>query len=193
VGGPDAALVARLKARDANAFEVAVRQYGGRMLTVARRLLADENDAQDAVQSAFVAMFRSIDRFEGNSQLGTWLHRIAVNSALMALRSRRRRHECPIEPLLPSFEADGHRRDTRPAWSLPAPEDTERAELRETVRRKVAELPEQFRIVLVLRDIEGLDTDETAQVLDIKPGAVKTRLHRARMALRTLLESEFLS
>lgn len=92
---------------------------------------------------------------------------------------------------MPAFEADGHRRNIRPAWTASSEQILERAELRALVRRKIDELPQDYRNVLLLRDIEGFDTDAAAQALGIRPGAVKTRLHRARMALRELLDVEF--
>jgi RNA polymerase sigma-70 factor (ECF subfamily) len=187
----DAALVARLAAGDAAAFTDLVRTYGPRLLAVARRFLPHDADAADALQDAFVAAFRAIGRFEGNAALGTWLHRITVNAALMKLRTRRRRPETSIEALLPSFRPDGHRDVRREAWRDSPEELASRGETRDVVRNAISRLPEDYRIVLLLRDIEGLDTDETAAVLGIQAGAVKTRLHRARMALRETLETEF--
>jgi RNA polymerase sigma-70 factor (ECF subfamily) len=187
----DFALLQRLHSRDQRAYADLMLKYGGRMLAVAQRLLRNEQDAQDAVQDAFLSAFRSLDQFTGQSQLGTWLHRIVVNAALMKIRSRKRRDECSIEEMLPAFEHDGHRRNPRPAWRDAGDEILERREVRLFVRKKIDQLPEDYRTVLMLRDIEELDTDETANVLGISPGAVKTRLHRARMALRELLDREF--
>jgi RNA polymerase sigma-70 factor (ECF subfamily) len=188
----EAALLRRLQAGDAAAYETLVRRFSPRMLAVARRLLRNEDDARDALQEALLSAFKAIGRFEGHAQLGTWLHRIVVNAALMKLRSLRRCAEvaCPIEDLLPDYTADGHRRHPRPAWQAPAASLLEQREVRAMVRRKIGMLPEEYRNVLMLRDIEELDTAETATCLGITPGAVKTRLHRARMALRELLEME---
>jgi RNA polymerase sigma-70 factor (ECF subfamily) len=189
-GGPETALVERLRRGDGTAFEELLRTHGARLLAVARRLLGNEEDARDAVQDAFLSAFRSIDRFDGQATLGTWLHRIAVNAALTKLRSRRRHPEKPIDELLPTFQEDGHQ--VRPPREWPDPSAAlQRHETRESVRRHIAELPEDYRAVLLLRDIEGLDTEETARMLGLNAGAVKTRLHRARQALRTLLEPEF--
>lgn len=183
-------LLARLRAGEDTAFDELVRQTGGRLLAVARRMLRRDEDAQDAVQEAFLSAFKSLDRFDGRSQLGTWLHRITVNACLMKLRSQRRRggKERSIDSLLPQFLEDGHQRsDSRP-WKPSEQSGIEQSELRDLVRSKIDELPETFRVVLLLRDIEELDTEETAQVLGLSPAAVKTRLHRARQALRTLLD-----
>lgn len=103
----EGALLAGLRNGDDSAFESLVRRQGGRMLSVARRMVGNEEDARDVVQEAFVSAFRALPRFNGDAQLGTWLHRIVVNTALMRLRSRRRRPEEPIESLLPSFRRMG--------------------------------------------------------------------------------------
>ena len=186
----EATLLAGLRGGDEAAFAKLVGRYSARLLAVTRRLLNQEQDAQDAVQDAFLSAFRGLANFDGNSSLATWLHRIAVNAALMKLRSQRRKPEQPIDGLLPTYYDDGHRRDPGPAWKALA-SDAERAETRELVRRCIAQLPDSFRVVLVLRDIEQLDTAAVAEHLGIEAGAVKTRLHRARQALRTLLDPHF--
>jgi len=183
-------LVERLRHGDGPAFEELLRTHSGRLLAVTRRLLNNEEDARDAVQDAFLSAFRAIDRFDGQASLGTWLHRIAVNAALTRLRTRRRHPEKRIEELLPTFQDDGHQ--TRPVRDWPDPSAAlQSEEAREAVRRHIEELPADYRTVLLLRDIEGLDTEDTARMLGLTVGAVKTRLHRARQALRTLLESDF--
>ena len=186
----ETALLAGLRAGHDAAYEQLVRHYGGRLLATAQRLLGNEQDAGDALQEAYISAFKSIEQFEGNCRLSTWLHRIVVNAALMKLRSRSKRGEQSIDDLLPTYLDDGHRRSPRQAWSSPPESMLEREETRQTVRRCIASLPDDYRTVLLLRDIEELDTEETAQVLGIRPGAVKTRLHRARQALQTVLEQE---
>lgn len=181
-------LLERLRRGEDDAYEELVRVHGGRMLSVAKRMLRNEEDARDAVQDAFLSAFRAVDRFEGGSQLGTWLHRIVVNAALMKLRTRRRKPEEPLDPLLPRFLEDGHMERPARAWARPADEALASKETRRMVLDRIAELPETYRTILLLRDVEGLDTDETATALGITPGAVKTRLHRARLALRELLD-----
>jgi RNA polymerase sigma-70 factor (ECF subfamily) len=187
----DAALLAGLRANDAAASEALVRQFGGRLLAVALRLLGNESDARDALQDAFISAFQSIHRFTGGSALGTWLHRITVNAALMRLRTKRRRPETSIESLLPAFLDDGHHADPPPAWRSPEPEAVDQAETRALVRGKIDELPAGYRDIILLRDIEGLDTEETARLLGLSENAAKTRLHRARQALRTLLDPHY--
>jgi RNA polymerase sigma-70 factor, ECF subfamily len=184
----DPQLLARLRAGEEQAYEELVRRYGGRLLAVARRFLPVEEDARDAVQDAFLAAFRSIDRFEGHSLLSTWLHRIVVNASLMRLRTRRRKPEQSIEDLLPGYLEDGHLERPASPWRTDELDPAERNELRALVLERIHSLPDGHRNVILLRDIEGLDTEETAEVLGISAGAVKTRLHRARQALRELLE-----
>jgi RNA polymerase sigma-70 factor (ECF subfamily) len=190
-GIDDAALVARLRAGDDEAFELVVRTYSGRLLAVTRRILVSDEDARDALQDAFLSAFRSLDRFEGGSLLSTWLHRIAVNAALMKVRTRRRRPEESIESLLPVFREDGHHQESVASWTEPADVAMARAESRALVRQCIDQLPDSYRTVLLLRDIEEMDTAEAAQALGISANAVKIRLHRARQALRTLLAPHF--
>ncbi|HLF55736.1 MAG TPA: sigma-70 family RNA polymerase sigma factor, partial [Thermoanaerobaculia bacterium] len=125
---------------------------------------------------------------EGQSRISTWLHRIVVNAALMRIRSRKARPEETIEPLLPTFLDDGHSTVFFHPWQESADEMLVRAETLARVRAAIDRLPEAYRTVLLLRDIEELDTAEVAEMLGVTPNAVKIRLHRARQALRTLLD-----
>ena len=184
----DAALIAGLQAGDADAFETLVRRYMHVLLRVARRILRSEEDARDAVQDAFISAFKSIRNFASNSQLGTWLHRIAINSALMKLRTQRRRGEEDINDYLPRFQEDGHQVEPSVPWNETAEDVLQRAELRDLVRESIDKLPESYRTVLLLRDIEELSTEETAKMLGINTNTVKVRLHRARQALRAILD-----
>jgi len=187
----EASLVARLRAGDDQAFAALVRDNAGRMLAVARRMLRSEEDARDALQDAFLQAFRGVGRFEGGARLSTWLHRIVINACLMKLRTRARKPEQSIEELLPTFHADGHRVDPEPAWRSEPTDPVEQRESRALVRASIERLPDLYRNVILLRDIEGLSTEETANLLDVKVDTVKVRLHRARQALRTLLAPHF--
>lgn len=187
----EATLLAGLRAGDEQAFEILVRTHGGRMLAVARRFVRNEEDAQDIVQSSYLSAFRSVGQFEGQCLIGTWLHRIVVNTALMKLRSRRRKPETGIDDLLPTFQEDGHHVEQFSDWCAPADELMQRAETRAIVRECIDQLPDNYREVLILRDIEELSTEESARALAMTPTAVKVRLHRARQALSTLLRKEF--
>jgi RNA polymerase sigma-70 factor, ECF subfamily len=183
----EAALARGIRDGDARAFEQVVKTYGGRLLAVTRRILRDEEAARDAVQEAFISAFKARRQFNADARVSTWLHRIAVNAALMKLRSSKRKAEEPIEGLLPSFNNDGHHAERFAAWEEPADVRVGRRETAEAVRHAIDQLPESYRTVLLLRDIEGLDTEETAKMLGVTANAVKIRLHRARMALRTLI------
>jgi RNA polymerase sigma-70 factor, ECF subfamily len=187
---PDARIAA-LRQKDPAACEALVRELGGQMLAIARRYLHSEQDCEDAVQEAFISAFQALERFEGNSTLGTWLHRIVVNVCLMKLRSRSRRHEVSVEPLLPTFDQSGHHSQSIRPWRRTPEDQLLRDETRATVRHCIEMLPDEYRTVLLLRDIEQLSTEETADLLNATPGAIKTRLHRARQALRSLLEPHF--
>ena len=188
-GMPEEELLAALKAGDDAAYETLVRTYAPRMLMVARRFMRQEQDAQDAVQDAFISAFKAIEKFEGNSKLSTWLHRITVNACLMKLRSQKRKPERPIEDLLPKYHDDGHPQSVPQGWAVTTDTAVQDRETQRFVREKIDELPESYRTVLLLRDIEEHSTEETAQLMGISNGAVKTRLHRARQALRELLDA----
>ncbi len=183
-------LLERLRRGEDEAFATLVRQYGSRLLAVARHLLGNEHDAQDVLQEAFLSAFKAIDQFTGNAKLSTWLHRIVVNAALMKLRSRRRRPEESIEELLPHFDGQGEWASGVTPWKASSEVLLQRQETRALVRQCIDRLPETYRTILMLRDIEELDTEEVASTLGITANAVKIRLHRARQALRALLEKE---
>lgn len=181
-------LVEGLRAGDGSAFEALVRMYMPMLLRVARRIMRSEEDARDAVQDAFVSAFRSMSGFSANARLSTWLHRIVINACLMRLRTQRRHPEEAIEDYLPRFAEDGHQLVPNAHWSENAETILERSEIRSVVRAAIDRLPDSYRDVLVLRDLEELSTEEAARALGVTPNAVKVRLHRARQALRTLLD-----
>ena len=190
-GIDEAALVADLRRGDEAAFELLIRTFGGRLLAVARRFVRNDDDARDVLQTAYLSAFRGLDSFEGGCQLSTWLHRIVVNAALMKLRSRRRKREESIDHLLPAFQDDGHHVEQFSDWAPRADQLIEREQERRMVRACIDRLPDQYRTVLLLRDIEERPTREVADMLATTPTAVKVRLHRARQALSTLLRHEY--
>ncbi len=187
----EAALLAGLRAGSDDAYETLVRATSARLLAVARRIVGSDEEARDVVQESFLSAFKALDGFEGQARLSTWLHRIVVNKALMRLRTRKRKPEESIEPMLPSFKEDGHQVHQAVEWSDGADVVLERAETRAFVRSQIDRLPDTYRTVLLLRDIEELNTPETAVMLGISENAVKIRLHRARQALRGLLNERF--
>lgn len=180
-------LVARLRAGDEGAYEVLVRENAEHLLGTARRLLGSEAEAGDAVQETFLAAFKAMATFDGAAKLSTWLHRIAVNVCLMRLRSQRRRPEELLADLLPDFDDDGGWAEPSGVWGSPVEAQVYGAELRCLVRRCCEALPDGYRQVLMLRLVEGLDTEEVSARLGVTANAVKIRLHRARQALASLL------
>ena len=168
--------------------EQLVRDNIAWMLALSERMLRDRGLAEDAVQEAFMAAFRGLDNFEGRSTLKTWLHRITVNATLTKLRQLKRLAEKPIDEYLPEF--DRHDCRIEAPWTnlTPLQDVLEDDDLRATVRETIDALPESYRIVIQLRDIEGYDTNEVAELLEISAANVKVRLHRARAAIKKLLE-----
>jgi RNA polymerase sigma-70 factor (ECF subfamily) len=178
-----------LRSGDRQVCERLVREHGGWMLALAVRYVRDRALAEDCVQEAFLQAFRSIGEFEGRSALKSWLFRIVVNTALMKLRSRRASLEQLLDDIPPPA-AECDRSEPQPAWTeMATPEELlARKQVCELVTAKLLELPDCYRIVLLLRDIEGLSTEETARLLATTQGAVKVRLHRARAAFKVLVQ-----
>jgi len=184
----EGSLIAGLRAGDARAYKWLVHLYAGRMMSVALRFTENREDAEDCVQDAFLQVVRNLKRFEERASIGTWLHRIVVNAALMKLRSRRRRPECSLEEMMPALENHVRSISSEGCTLEPAEEAVHQREVRNVVRRFLGELPTDYRDVLLLRDIGGYTTREAAALTDATPGAVKTRLHRARVAFKKLAE-----
>ncbi|WP_170546745.1 sigma-70 family RNA polymerase sigma factor [Ruegeria arenilitoris] len=169
-------------------FEEIVRGNTAWMVAVAQRILKDRSLSEDAVQVAFSKIYRSLDGFEGRSNLRTWMHRFVVNEALMLLRKQKRVNERPIDPLLPEFDRNGCRVDDPFTLPITSEDHLHSRQVRDIMKEKIEELPDPYRIVLVLRDIEEMSTIEVAEALGLSEANVKVRLHRARAALKKLLE-----
>ena len=190
----DAAVADALRRGCRRTQEWVVRRYWGWLSGVARRIVRDPATADDCVQDAFVKAFRKADTFEGRAggaSLAAWLRRITVNEALMRLRARRAHEDVPLDVLDTQFDRFGCRME--PPWTNIETAE-ERADLESTrrlVRAHIDQLPEGLRTVLVLRDIEEMTTAEVADALDLTETNVKVRLHRARAALKRLLEPVF--
>jgi len=168
--------------------ETLVRNNIGWMISVAQRLLGDHALAEDAVQDAFMSAFRGLENFQNRATLKTWLHRITINAALMKLRKIKRRSEQSIDEFQPEFDAHECRIEA-PWQHVESVEDIlESEQLRTQVHAAINQLPDSYRIVLLLRDIEGYNTNEVAHMLDLSGSNVKIRLHRARSALKKLIE-----
>jgi len=186
----DTDLVARTAAGDHQAFEALMRRHNGRLFRAARAILKDDAEAEDAVQDAYLDAYRHMADFRGDSQVGTWLVRIAVNQALMRLRKHKR------ESVVVSFDrpepedSNTSMEQLRDEKSESPMAATLRAEIRRLLERRIDELPMAFRSVFVLREVEEMSVEETAAALGIPAATVRTRLFRARALLRQALDRE---
>lgn len=183
------ALVTAAKAGDLGAFEQLVKRYDRNVFRIAQHITHNREDAEDVVQDAFLKAYTNLAQFQGQSKFYTWLVRIAVNEALMKLRKRRPERFVSLDEDVKT-EDDSLPREVAD-WS-PNPEQLYKtAELRDILSRTIQGLPPSFRTVFVLRDVEGLSTEETAEALDLSVPAVKSRLLRARLQLRERLNKYF--
>jgi len=187
----EAALIARLRGRDAGALEILMERHAARVYRVAFGITRNEADAEEVVQDVFLSLFEKIGAFEERAALGTWLYRVATNSALLRRRGKRLELEVSLEDQLPTFKEDGHRAGERSFlladWSPSAEMEVLGDETRALVRRAIDMLPPHYRAVVMLRDVEELSNEESAEILGEPVSSVKSRLHRARMALREQL------
>jgi RNA polymerase sigma-70 factor (ECF subfamily) len=183
----DAELVGRIRRQDQAAFEVVMRRYNGKLFRVARAILRDDNEAEDALQDAYLDAYRHIDTFRGTAQLGTWLTKIVINHALMRLRKQRR------HPVVVPFSEGigtgmpGDEADIADSTRESPTDAALRRELRAMLERRIDQLPVAFRTVFVMREVEDMTVEETAACLSIPPATVRTRLFRARALLREAL------
>jgi RNA polymerase sigma factor (sigma-70 family) len=184
---PDSTLVERIGAGDHPAFEALMRKYNGKLFRIARAILKDDSDAEDVLQDAYLEAYRHMDDFRGGSALGTWLTRIVINQALMRVRKERRRSS-----IVPFRNTQPHESENLEAQ---VPDQTSespsasviRAETRKILERRIDELPVSFRTVFIMREVEEMSVEETAECLSISPATVRTRLFRARALLREAL------
>lgn len=183
-------LVDQLKNGDHASFEFIVREYGGYILIIAKRYLASEADAQDAVQDTYIQVVRAIGNFEGRSSLKSWLHRIVVNVALMKIRSNKSRPVELINDNSTLFDVNGKRIETETEITLSLESVAANDSQREMIKAQINSLPETAKNLLLLRDIEGYSTEEVSNLLGISISSVKTGLHRARNSLKKKLEHQ---
>ena len=188
IGPDDAELVARARGRDEAAIRTIMQSNNRRLYRLARGILRNDSEAEDVVQEAYVRAFTHLEQFRGDSSLSTWLSRIAMNEALGRLRRQRPGVE------LNSLPAGALEAQIIPFPLSAASEDPEKSmaqrEIQHVVEHAIDELPEAFRIVFITRVIEGMNVEETAEILGLKPETVKTRLHRARTMLRDNVEKK---
>jgi RNA polymerase sigma-70 factor (ECF subfamily) len=184
-------LIERLRQGDTEALEAVMVRYSGRVYRLAFGITRNDADAEEIVQDVFLTLFRKIDTFEGRSALGTWIYRVTANAALIKRRGKRVELEVLLEDYLPRFLEDGHREGDRAFlcadWSQRPDEVAQGVETRAILTQALERLPDTYRAVVLLRDLEGLSNEEAAEVLGETVASVKSRLHRARMALREQL------
>ena len=179
---PDVALVERVRGGDVSAYDELVRKYERQVFRIAQQITQNREDAEDVMQDAFLKAYEKLDQFQGNSKFYTWLVRIAVNESLMRLRKRRTGRMVSIDEDIETDEGSVPR--DLADWAPDPEQNYNQAELGEILRKTIQGLPQGFRMVFVLRDVEGLSTEETAETLGLSVPAVKSRLLRARLQLR---------
>jgi RNA polymerase sigma-70 factor (ECF subfamily) len=187
----DQALIEKVRAGDYQAFEALVNRYEGKVYRLSMRMLRNQEDAEDALQETFLQVYRGLKSFEGRSTFSTWLFRLATNVCLMKIRHRETEPAklLPLEEYIPQHEEGGHPQIQD--WP-DKPEDLLlNKESQEKMLEALEKLPADHRAVFVLRDIEGFSNSEAGEALGISVAAVKSRLHRARLALRGMLSSYF--
>ena len=185
---PDATLVTRLRRADTGAAEALVSAYGDRVYRLAIRITGNASDAEEVAQDALWTASRRIDTFRGAAAFGSWVYRITANAAYQKLRGRKRqRHEVSWEDLGPSFDDKGRHAAVVVDWSRRLKDPAIEAELQGVLSRAIDELPADYRTAILLHDVEGLSNSEIAEILQIKLAAIKSRVHRARLFLRTRL------
>ena len=181
-------LLERLRGGDTGALEELMERYAARLYRLAYGITRNEADAEEVVQDVFLTLFRKVHTFEGRSALGSWLYRVTTNAALIKRRGKRAEVEVSLEEHLPKFIPDGHRAGDRAVlltdWSNTPEEELLSRETGTVLRRAMDKLPDRYRAVLLLRDVEGLSNEEAARALGESVPSVKSRLHRARMVLR---------
>jgi RNA polymerase sigma-70 factor, ECF subfamily len=186
----DGPLVAALRRGDPTAAEDLVAAYGDRAWRLAMRITGNAQDAEEGVQDAFLSVIRKIDTFRGDSAFGSWLYRIVANAGYQCCRRRRGRGaDVSLDKLFPEFDEYGRHVAPVADWSMSVDDPARQTELRMVLSTAIDELPANYRAVVLLRDVEGLSQQETAEALGLPVVNVKTRLHRARLFLRKGLEA----
>ena len=184
-------LVRDLQNGNLEAYDKIAEIYQKKIYGLSFNLTRNQMDAQDVTQEVLLTLFRKINMFQGKSAFSSWVYRIVVNASYMKLRSKKKEPNVSIDELMPSFNSAGFQQEKIQDWS----EDTESLiftkETRDVINKAVDLLPEKEKVVFLLRDVEGLSSEKTGEVLDLTVPAVKSRLHRARLFLRKKLSAYF--
>jgi RNA polymerase sigma-70 factor (ECF subfamily) len=191
----DEQLIARVRGEDFGAFEELVNRYQDKVYRLALRFVRTESEAKEVVQDTLLTVWRKLDSFKGDALFSSWLYRVTANAALMRLRSQRRHAEISTEDLDPAVlertPQYGQIHAPGDNWSRRPDEQLQSERLKAEIQRAVDALPEIYRTVFLIRDVDGHSTEETAEILGVSVPTVKTRLHRARLALRETIGSHF--
>jgi RNA polymerase sigma-70 factor (ECF subfamily) len=182
----DLELVKALKRGEESAFQELIQRYAAKAFSLARRILKNQEDAEEALQDVFITVYKRIERFEERSFFSSWLYRITVNASLMLLRKKRSSRVCLLNDLNDEIREHSHQSEAEPNW---ADRRAESSQLGRRIREGLKALPIEYSQVFILKDIDGLSCLEVSRALKISLPAVKSRLHRARMMLRRELSA----
>ncbi|MEC8956934.1 MAG: sigma-70 family RNA polymerase sigma factor [Nitrospinota bacterium] len=185
------ALVRDLQNGNLEAYDKLAKIYQKKIYGLSFNLTRNQMDAQDVTQEVLLTLFRKINMFQGKSAFSSWVYRISINASYMKLRSKKKEPNVSIDELMPTFNGAGFQQEKIQDWS----ENTESLiftkETRDVINKAVNLLPEKEKVVFLLRDVEGLSSEKTGEILDLTVSAVKSRLHRARLFLRKKLSNYF--
>jgi RNA polymerase sigma-70 factor (ECF subfamily) len=177
----DKQIVKLLQAGNEVVFDQTVKRFSARVFSLSYRLTKSLEDSEEVLQDTFVSVYRKIRNFEGKSSLSSWIYRITVNTALMKLRKRKSDRHCSLEDKFPDYRNSLMLKDE--SYKLAG------LKIGNEIEKAILSLPQEYRAILVLRDIDGLSTNEVCEILDLSPATIKSRLHRARLILRDQLKS----
>ncbi len=182
----DVGLVDLFKGGEISAFDEIVYRYESKVMNLSLRFTRNQEDAEEVLQDVFTTVYRKIDSFRGQSAFSSWLYRIVVNAAFMKLRKKKQSQTVSMEDLAPAVKQYCMERES--VTNTHSYNITVTRELQEVLQRAIDKLPDQYRAVFILRDVDGLSNQETGEILDLSIPAVKSRLHRSRIMLRKRLQ-----
>jgi RNA polymerase sigma-70 factor (ECF subfamily) len=184
----DAELVKGVLSKDESCFEELIQRYGSKVLNLAMRITRNQEDSEEVLQDVFITVFTKLASFEHKAMFSSWLYRVTTNSSFMKIRARNRRRTVSLEDVEPSIRQNwvGNRRELFDLDTM-----SSKHELREAIQSAVHELPDEYRAIFVLRDIDGLSNEAVSQVLQLSVPAVKSRLHRSRLLIRKRLKPHY--
>jgi RNA polymerase sigma-70 factor (ECF subfamily) len=184
----DAELVKGVLKRDESCFEELLNRYGSKVLNLAMRITRNPEDSEEILQDVFITIFTKLQSFEHKAQFSSWLYRVTMNSSFMKIRARNRRRTVSMEDVEPNIRHNwvGNRSELFDVDTM-----SSRHELRDAIQSAIVNLPDEYRAIFVLRDIDGLSNESVSQVLQLSVPAVKSRLHRSRILMREQLRSHY--